>query len=268
MLASYTWSRSIDDTNYGGAGGGSTPQYAYNFAAEKGPSSFNANQRIVISYLYKCPSAPDHSFAGRGWPSHILGHWQITGIFSAQTGQPFTINDASPQSGTLPSGSADRPDVVGNPMVAGPVAGNPTCVAPTQVGIPSMWFNPCAFLFVKGQFGDEGRNALIGPGYVNWDVSLMKTVTWSEKRRMELRFEAYNIFNHPNFDFPDRLLGDATFGTGSFIEWLWRAAAASDPARGQILLLARWTEKRFEGTIGGLHLETDLPDPARLTLYF
>jgi Carboxypeptidase regulatory-like domain/TonB dependent receptor len=213
LLAAYTWSRSIDDTNYGGAGGGSTPQYAYDLAAEKGLSSFNANQRIVISYLYNLPMGTGHSFAGNGWPSRILSHWQLTGIFSAQTGQPFTVNDVSPQSGTLPSGSADRPDVVGNPMVAGPVAGNPTCVAPTQVGIPSMWFNPCAFLFVKGQFGDEGRNALVGPGYTNWDASLMKTVTWSEKRRLELRFEGYNIFNHPNFDFPDRLLGDATFGT-------------------------------------------------------
>ena len=75
-----------------------------------------------------------------------------------------------------------------------------------------MWFNPCAFLFVKGQFGNEGRNALNGPGYTNWDFSLMKTVTWAEKRKLEMRFEAYNILNHPNFDFPDRLLGDATFG--------------------------------------------------------
>jgi hypothetical protein len=212
LLASYTWSRCIDDSNYGGAGGGATPQYAYNFAAEKGPCSFNANQRLVISYVYELPMGTGHSFLGQGPASHVVSHWQLTGIYAAQTGQPFTIGDASPQSGTLPTGSQDRPDVVGNPLVGGPVAGNPTCVAPSQVGIPGMWFNPCAFLFVKGQFGNDGRNNLDGPGYNNWDFSVMKTIPWKEARRFEVRFETYNLFNHPQFDIPDRTLGDANFG--------------------------------------------------------
>ena len=212
LLATYTWSKSLDDTNYGGAGGGTTPQYAYNLHAEKGPSSFNTGQRAVISYLYKIPIGPGHSFGGRGIVSHVLSNWQLTGIWVAESGQPFTIGDASPQSGTLPTGSQDRPNVVGNPWLAGPVAGNPTCVAPSRVGDPGMWFNPCAFLFVKGQFGNDGRNNLNGPGYNNWDFSMMKTITWSERKKLELRFEGYNILNHPQFDLPDHNLGDANFG--------------------------------------------------------
>jgi hypothetical protein len=212
MLVSYTWSRCTDDTNYGGAGGGTTPQYAYDLAAEKGLCSFNTNQRFVVSYVYELPVGAGHRFLGQGWASHALSHWQLTGIFSMQTGQPFTIGDASPQSGTLPTGSQDRPDIVGNPLVAGPVAANPTCKAPTQVGVSGMWFNPCAFVLAPGQFGNDGRNNLNGPGYSDWDFSLMKGIRWTEKRRIEMRFEAYNLFNHPSFDLPDHTLGDANFG--------------------------------------------------------
>ena len=212
FLTSYTWSRCIDNTNYGGAGGGSTPQYAFNLAAEKGPCSFNANQRLVFSYIYELPIGAGHGILAHGWASSLVSHWQLTGIFSLQTGQPFTIGDAAPQSGTLPTGSQDRPNVVGNPLVAGPVAANPTCVAPTEVGIPSMWFNPCAFMLAPGHFGNLGRNNLNAPGYVDVDFSVLKSIPWKETRRVELRAEAYNLANHPEFDIPAHTFPGATFG--------------------------------------------------------
>jgi hypothetical protein len=212
FLASYTWSRCIDNTNYGGAGGGSTPQYAYNLAAEKGPCSFNANQRLVFSSIYELPMGAGHGFLAHGWPSYLVSHWQLTGIFSTQTGQPFTIGDSTPQSLTLPTGSQDRPNVVGNPLVGGQVAANPTCAAPAKVGIPSMWFNPCAFVFAAGQFGNDGRNNLNAPGYVNLDLSLLKDISITETRKLQLRFESYNLANHPEFDIPAHTFGSSTFG--------------------------------------------------------
>jgi hypothetical protein len=212
FLASYTWSRCIDNTNYGGSGGGSTPQYAFNLAAEKGPCSFNANQRMVVSYIYELPFGAGHAMLNSGFASKLVSHWQMTGIYSIQTGQPFTIGDASPQSGTLPTGSQDRPNVVGNPLVAGPVAANPTCNAPTAVGIPSMWFNPCAFVLAPGHFGNLGRNNLNGPGYNNLDFSVQKTIPWTEARRIEFRAEAYNLANHPQFDLPAHTFPSPTFG--------------------------------------------------------
>ena len=75
-----------------------------------------------------------------------------------------------------------------------------------------MWFNPCAFVFAPGQFGNDGRNNINGPGYVDLDATLMKNISWTEKRRIELRFEAYNLANHPEFDLPNKNFGTATFG--------------------------------------------------------
>ena len=89
------------------------------------------------------------------------------------------------------------------PLVSGPVAANPGCVAPTQVGIPTMRFNLCAFVAAPGQFGNVGRDNLLGPGYINVDFSALKDIGWKEQRRIQLRAEVFNPFNHPNFDLPN-----------------------------------------------------------------
>jgi hypothetical protein len=98
-------------------------------------------------------------------------------------------------------------------MVAGPVAANPGCVAPSVVGVPQMWFNPCAFVAAPNAFGDEGRDALIGPRFDDLDFTLLKEVPLkSEARLLQLRLEVFNIFNHPNFDLPNNNFDSTTFG--------------------------------------------------------
>jgi hypothetical protein len=216
FLAAYTWSRSIDDDSavFGGSVGQGIPQDPYDFRLDRGLSDFQVEQRLVFSYIYDLPFGP-----GRKWLSnpgifnHIFGSWQTGGIATTQTGSPFTVN-------LEPSGLAStsltafaypyRPDLVADPNKAGPVAANPGCSAPAQIHTPNSWFNPCAFASPQNPLlGTAGRNILMGPGLNNLDFSMLKEIPFRhEGRRLELRFEFFNLLNIPHFDIP----GD-TFGT-------------------------------------------------------
>jgi hypothetical protein len=85
------------------------------------------------------------------------------------------------------------------------VAANPGCTNfPAQARVPSAWFNPCAFVQpATGSFGNEGRNAIQGPGYVNWDFSVFKNIQLSERNRLQFRAELFNILNHTNLRLPE-----------------------------------------------------------------
>jgi hypothetical protein len=221
FLAAYTWSRSIDDDSavFSGSVGQGIPQDPYDFRSDRALSDFQVEHRFSLSYLYDLPFG-----AGRKWLSNpgiinrIFGSWQTAGIATMQTGSPFTVN-------LEPSGLASasltafaypyRPDLVGDPNKAGPVAANSGCSAPAQIHTPQNWFNPCAFASPQNPLlGTAGRNILIGPGLNNLDFSLLKNFPFRhEGRRLEFRAEFFNLLNIPHFDIP----GD-TFGTPALSE--------------------------------------------------
>jgi len=219
FLAAYTWSRSIDDDSavFSGSVGSGVPQDSYNFRADRGLSDFQVEQRFVLSYLYDLPFG-----TGRKWLStpgiinHIFGSWQTAGIATMQTGSPFTINMPSTQGGTTITsfGVPYRPDLVGDPNKGGPVAANAGCSAPNQVHTPNSWFNPCAFASPQNPLlGTEGRNILVGPGLNNLDFSVLKEIPFRhEGRRLEIRFEFFNVFNIPHFDIPGRTFDTSALG--------------------------------------------------------
>jgi hypothetical protein len=218
FLAAYTWSRSIDDDSavFSGSVGGGIPQDSYDFRADRGLSDFQVEQRLVLSYLYDLPLG-----AGRKWLNNpgiinrIFGSWQTAGIATMQTGSPFTINMPAPQAGTSITafGFPGRPDLVGDPNKAGAVAANPGCSAPAQIDTPNSWFNPCAFASPSGPYGTAGRNTVIGPGLNNLDFSLLKDIPFRhEGRRLQLRFEFFNVFNIPHFDIPGHAFGESSLG--------------------------------------------------------
>jgi hypothetical protein len=156
----------------------------------------------------------------------LLGNWQAAGILTAQTGSPFTVNLPSSQSGSAIAafGNPYRPDLISNPYVPGPVMANPNLACHTTisqgglaadaVNQPSSWFNTCAFVAPPaGQFGNAGRNIMSGPGLTNVDFSMYKNfVLRTESHRLQLRAEVFNLFNHPNFDIPNHVLGNPNFG--------------------------------------------------------
>jgi hypothetical protein len=207
-LVSYTWSKSIDDASnfFSSAGDPNFPQDSNNLRAERGRSNFDVRHRLSASYSYDLPFGKDRQFlADDGWASTLLSGWQTFGVVTVQSGRPFTVALLSEidNSGTgrsiLGFGANDRPNVVGNPNVANRSAGQ--------------WFNQSAFAFpAPGTFGNAGRNILEGPGYTNVNASLVKNTAISERLNLQLRAEAFNLFNHPNFNLPDNFLGSPTFG--------------------------------------------------------
>lgn len=208
VLGSYTWSKSIDNASsfFSSAGDPNFPQDSLNTAAERGRSNFDVRHRLSLSYGYDLPFGKDRKFLGnRSWASAILTGWQTFGIVTLQSGRPFTvallseIDNSNTGRSTLGFGANDRPNVVGR--------------AELSSRTPDQWFNTSAFAFPAfGSLGNAGRNILDGPSFKNVNVSLMKTTKLREGLDLQFRAEAFNLFNHPNFDLPDNFLGSPTFG--------------------------------------------------------
>jgi hypothetical protein len=208
LLSAYTWSKSIDNASsfFSSAGDPNFPQDSFNTAGERGRSNFEVRHRLSVSYGYDLPVGKGRTFvAGDGFFPTILTGWQTFGILTLQSGRPFTvallsdIDRSNTGRSTLGFGANDRPNVVGN--------------AELSNGTPDRWFNTSAFAFQPfGTFGDAGRNILDGPGYANFNASLMKTTRIIEGLDLQFRAEAFNLFNHPNFNLPDNFLGSPTFG--------------------------------------------------------
>ncbi len=194
--ANWTWSHSIDDASDPGAtlNENNLPQNVYNTQSEKASSSFDHRQRLVVSFVYQIPG-PTH---GDRFARAILSRWQVAGNYTVQTGAPFTVNISSDQA-NIGSGPAQRPNVRGNPN-DGPRS-------------PNEWFNTAAFsLPALYTFGDSPRNAVIGPGLREFDMALQREIPITDRVRIQLRGEGYNLLNHPNFNIPNRIAFTQNFG--------------------------------------------------------
>ncbi len=230
-LFGYTWSRTFDSGLTDGLG--SFPGAMYwplpgMQKADWGLSAINANNQFTASVIYDLPFGKGKKFGGgwKGATNSILGGWSVNVIERALSGFPLFVIDSSRPSGVnfvWNSGTSfDRPDEVGDPNKAGPVAANPGCTAPSKVHTLQNWFNPCAFKSEKvvdpitgkltptGKLGTAPRAPVYGPRFVNTDLSLVKNflMPWREGLGLQFRAEFFNLFNHPNF----YLGGDGGFG--------------------------------------------------------
>jgi hypothetical protein len=214
FLASYTYSKSIDDSSsFNLTGSASKPlagendlaQNPFDVNAERGRSLFDARHRFVLSYQWSLPWWRQP----KGWYQQAFGNWQVNGILTAMSGTPFTVfdgNDFSVQ-GSAPEISgffSNRPNVVANPNDG-----------PTTT---SAWLNPNAFQRITQdpnspvqQFGTAGRNIAQGPGYTDWDFSLFKNIPVGESKDIQFRAEFFNLLNHTNFRNPDSDMNSQTF---------------------------------------------------------
>lgn len=208
ILSSYTLAKSIDNASsfFSSAGDPNFPQDSLNTRAERGRSNFDVRHRFSLSYGYDLPFGKGRSMlADNGLLTALLSGWQTYGIVTLQSGRPFTvallseIDNSNTGRSNLGFGANDRPDVIGDPGISHRT--------------PDQWFNTAAFAFSPfGTFGDAGRNILDGPGFQNVNASLMKNTRLKEGLDLQFRAEAFNLFNHPNFDLPDNFLGSPTFG--------------------------------------------------------
>lgn len=197
FTSAYTWSRAMSQTQeLFVAGDNGAAQNKDCFACERGPSSNDTNHRWVNSYVLDLPFGSGQRYLGRrGVLNAIFGGWQMTGILSLQSGQYYdlTLANATANLGTNGAG-VWRPNVIGDHRL-----NNPT---------PDLWLNPAAFeipLDANGNptFGNLGRNSLQEDGIFNWDVGLMKNFQVTERVRLQFRWEAFNVTNHPSYGTPN-----------------------------------------------------------------
>ena len=197
-LLGYTWSHAIDNVplEFGGGAAGPQPQDPRNLAAERGNSIIDMRHRLTLSFLWALPFGKGMAFMSHGGIADwVLGNWQINGILTAQTGLPFT---PVLQTSTTNSGTGSRPNAV-----------RPA----SYPGTLQNWFDASAFSTpAPYTYGNAGRDILFGPGRTNLDLSLFKYFIIREQMRFELRAEAFNILNHPQFGLPNPNIGNAQAG--------------------------------------------------------
>jgi hypothetical protein len=203
VLASYTFSKFIDDVegNNGWANSGPTSiRNYYNLAAEKSVDGADIPHSLVVSYIYELPIGK-----GKSIGSHvstpvdaIVGGWQVSGISTFKQGFPLSIAPANNTLGQF--GGNRRPDITGDVHVPHPTI--------------DRWFNVAAFNDPSDEFsfGNSARyiSTLRAPGYQNWDLSLQKYWRFGEIARLQFRAEMYNAFNRANFYAPNQFLGNRT----------------------------------------------------------
>ncbi|HEU0138115.1 MAG TPA: TonB-dependent receptor [Bryobacteraceae bacterium] len=197
FLAGYTWAHNIDQAYGTNESLPFTPGGVQNqncFACERANSGFDYRHRFTTSFLWSVPTPA----SWRGALRFALANWSFNGILTYQTGFPFTVTQQGNRQGT---GSAtQRPDYVSGQS---PKLSNPD---------PSRWFNTDAFQFAELKYGAVGRNTLRQPGMKVWDIGLFKEFPITEGHRFQFRWEAFNLWNTPQFRAPNAQLGGPSFG--------------------------------------------------------
>src|SRR5262249_44908818 len=182
IQASYTWSKSIDYNSLSSQG--VVVQNSYDLRDDRGLSSFDTRQRVVLRGIYDLP------FRG----NRLVAGWQIAAIVQAQSGNP--VNIVTTNSTITGVANTLRPDVTG------PIA---------IVGSVDRWFDTTVFRSGM-RFGGLGRNVVIGPGFNNTDFSILKNVETADRLRIAFRAEVFDFFNHANLGQPGNVAGSPAFG--------------------------------------------------------
>jgi hypothetical protein len=199
LLGSYVYSKSTDiASNDGNSGLGNQARDPYNWNLDYGPSDFDVKHRFVTSFLYQIPTLSNSN----GWTKALVGGWQLNGIVTLQTGLPFSVLAGVDRS--LVGVAEDHADVHGNVAVYNGES------KPAKI---AKYFNTSAFsLPALGTYGTAGRNTIYGPGYENFDAGLFKNIPIHEQRRLELRWEVFNVWNHTNLSNPNNSFTSSAFG--------------------------------------------------------
>ncbi len=204
FLSAYTWSHSIDNVPnaFGGASNGPVPQDIRFRDVDRGSSGFDIRHRFTHSMNYELPFGRGQKFGidNRALDA-IAGGWQTNLILTLQTGLPFTpVITGNPS-----NAGQSRPNLNRTPTFT---SGNRALWFDTGLGAGQTWGTPAAFTY-----GNAGRNILTGPGRVNWDWSLFKTFSFTERYKLQFRSEFFNLFNTPQFGLPNATIGTPAAGS-------------------------------------------------------
>ena len=174
-------------------------QNPFDRRGNRGLGDNQVKNRLVGSWVWELPFWARQS----SLPAKILGGWKFAGIGTIQSGLPFTVTSGKDNS--LTGVNADRPNLLGDPSLD---TGRPTSQR------ISRYFDTTQFAVnLPGQYGNAGRNILIGPGTIAFDLSLGKYFAITERKRVQFRWEAFNSLNRANFSNPNgNFSGGKAFG--------------------------------------------------------
>jgi hypothetical protein len=215
--ANYTWSRALTNAinDYSTA-----PQNVYNINGDYGRAVYDRTNILTFDGVYELPWYRDQ----KGVAGHLIGGWELTGLYTINSGLPLTVTLSS-AGGPICyacTATAAQTSVLGLPNggVANDSAGlgimnspDPASLRPNQVLNPNNgygqqihtrlnWFYRPAFVSPTAaavQVGNEKRGAINGPGYNRLDMGVFRNFKIHEGITFQLRGEAFNLANHTNF---------------------------------------------------------------------
>lgn len=187
FLLTYTYSKALTHTE-----GGSVPSNSYDVANDYGPASWDRTNVMTLEYNWDIPVGRNRywKLGNNAIANAILGGWRLSGVNTVASGLPFTPTVSNAPLLNDPDFASLRADVVGDWHVSNQNA--------------SQWFNPAAFSEPQQPYrqGTAGRNTLRGPHLWSSDFSFSKNVLSGERRSLEFRADAFNLFNHANLANP------------------------------------------------------------------
>lgn len=214
FLSVWTWSKNFDNVA-GGAGnylnaGNVAPQDPYNLNSEYGLSYLDATHRISLATTYELPFGKGKRFAGTAnrWMDYAVGGWSINTAAVFNSGFPLQIRQNT-NNNSLIFAASQRPNATG----ADPSAGGSTSQwTDGQAGV--FYINQAAFSTAPAlTFGNVSRTiGLRTPHQTNWDMSVFKSFSVTEKLKAQFRAEALNAMNTPLFRAPNTAFGNSSFG--------------------------------------------------------
>jgi len=200
-ILSYTWSRTIDTSSgwfdaENGIGGRPVQNY-WDIDDARGTSSYDIPHIVTWATIWELPFGRGKRWLNEGSASWILGNWQLNWMLLARSGQPVTVV-AGGDPANLGFTNYSRADLVGDPNMDNPTA--------------DRWFNVDAFRAPVNAFGNSERNLLRAPAFWNVDLGVQKNIPIGNDRELQLRVEAFNVFNHINMGNPDSNLASVNVG--------------------------------------------------------
>jgi hypothetical protein len=222
--AEYQWTRVLGTENLENPSGAAP-------ADSKGNIAGVTPQVLAVTYSYALPFGKNHMLFGNAndFEDKLINGWQVSGISTFQSGQPFSVSYTAPGSTTgQVSGRANR--VMGVPLYPStktktqwfnPAAFTaPICYNSVETGSATV---PCSAVYAAGQtagvttydtYGNSGYDMLRGPRFQDWDMNLEKNTLFGDRYRLQLRIDSFNIFNHPNLGNPAAAISNtSTVGT-------------------------------------------------------
>lgn len=200
ILGNWTFSHCLNQAD--GSNDLAFPQYMVpnNRNRDYGNCAYDHRHIFNASFLYSTPTN-----WGNGFLRKVAGGWEISTIFSAYSGD--YLNPLAGLDNSRTGVGNDRANVSGSPVL------------PSRT--IAKFFDTSVFTQAPlGTFGNAGRNSILGPSFVNFDLGVARRITFTEAIGLEIRSEFFDVLNHPNFNDPSATLTSATFG---------RITSAADP---------------------------------------